>query len=134
MAAPALDTRGEVWILNRMVPISPSRAPTDPTLDRAFHALADATRRSLLADLGAGPRTVGALAEAYPISLPGVRKHLRVLEDAGLIESVKVGRTRRCRLRPERLAAAEAWLHDRRRLWERRLDRLARHAETKERT
>lgn len=112
-----------------MVPIANRDAPPAHELDRAFHALADPTRRSLLEQLGAGPRTVGSLAAAYPLSLPGVRKHLGVLEEAGLIESVREGRTRRCRLRPEQLARAESWLHDRRVLWTRRLDRLARHVE-----
>lgn len=67
------------------------------------------------------------LASAFPMSLRGVLKHVQVLEDAGVVRTEKLGRVRRCELRPECLADATAWLDDVRRRWERRLDRLERY-------
>lgn len=95
------------------------------SLDRRFHALADPTRRAVLERLGGGEATVGELARPFPLSLPAFLKHLRVLEDAGLIETEKRGRTRICRLRNGAYAPLAAWLDDQRRLWEGRTDRLA---------
>jgi DNA-binding transcriptional ArsR family regulator len=93
-------------------------------LDRAFAALADPTRRSMLETLGRGSATVTELAEPLGISLTGVKKHLHVLEEAGLVTTEKVGRSRHCRLGTERLDDAMAWISFYQRLWERRLDGL----------
>ena len=93
-------------------------------LDRAFSALADPTRRSILARLGHSPATIGELAEHAGMTLTGLAKHVRVLEDAGLAVTEKVGRTRRCRLGTERLDEAMSWIAFYQRLWERRLDGL----------
>lgn len=94
------------------------------TLDRAFAALADPTRRGILVRLGEGPASVGELAEPFGITLTGIKKHVQVLEDAGLVSTEKVGRTRQCRLGSERLDDAMAWITFYQRLWERRLDGL----------
>ena len=93
--------------------------------DRAFHALADPTRRALLARLATGPADVSALAAPLPISLPAVLQHLAVLRDAGLVVTEKRGRVRHCRLEPAALRLVETWMADRWREWEARLDRLA---------
>ncbi|MGD9600336.1 MAG: ArsR/SmtB family transcription factor [Gammaproteobacteria bacterium] len=94
-------------------------------LDRTFAALADPTRRALLARLGAEVEvTVSALSRPFALSLPGVMKHLKVLTLAGLVEQRKQGRVVSCRLRPEGLAEAEAWLEAQRAFWTARLDRL----------
>ena len=93
-------------------------------LDRAFAALADPTRRGILVRLGEGPASVGELAEPFGITLTGIKKHVQVLEDAGLVSTEKVGRTRQCRLGSERLDDAMAWITFYQRLWERRLDGL----------
>ena len=93
-------------------------------LDRMFAALADSTRRDVLTRLGTGPATIGELAEPYGMSLTGMTKHVRVLEDAGLVSTAKVGRARQCRLGPERLDDPMAWITFYQRLWERRLDGL----------
>jgi DNA-binding transcriptional ArsR family regulator len=93
-------------------------------LDRAFSALSDQTRRDILTTLGDGPATLSQLAAPLNMSLTGLKKHVQVLEDAGLVRSEKVGRERRCRLGDERLDDAMAWLGFYQRLWERRLDGL----------
>lgn len=93
-------------------------------LDRVFSALSDATRRSVLARLGEGPATIGQLAEPSGMSLTGMKKHVQVLEDAELVVTEKVGRSRQCRLGTERLEDAMAWISFYQRLWERRLDGL----------
>ena len=94
------------------------------TLDRAFAALADETRRSILVRLGESPATVSELAEPAGITVTGMAKHIKVLEDAGLVSTAKIGRTRQCRLGAERLDEAMAWISFYQRLWERRLDGL----------
>jgi len=94
------------------------------TLDRTFSALADGTRRAVLERLGQGPATIGELAEPHAMTLTGMKKHVQVLEDAGLVVTEKVGRTRQCRLGTERLDDAMAWITFYQRLWERRLDGL----------
>ena len=99
------------------------------SLDTAFHALADPTRRAVLARLVIGPASVKELAEPFPIGLPAFLKHLRVLEDSGLIRSEKAGRVRTCHVRPRQLAAAESWLAEQRALWEARTERLAAYVE-----
>lgn len=93
-------------------------------LDRVFAALSDATRRDVLVRLGDGPATIGQLAAPHGITLTGMTKHVRVLEDAGLVVTEKVGRSRQCRLGTERLDDAQAWIGRYQRLWERRLDGL----------
>lgn len=93
-------------------------------LDRAFAALADETRRGILTRLGQGPATISELAEPAGMTLTGIRKHVDVLVDAGLVDTEKVGRTRHCRLGTERLDDAMAWITFYQRLWERRLDGL----------
>jgi len=97
----------------------------DPgALDRLFQALADPTRRALIERLSRGPATVSELAAPLARSLPLVMQHLQVLEASGLVRSEKAGRTRTCHLEPAALDRFETWLHDRRRSWEHRLDRL----------
>src|SRR5690554_1653387 len=93
-------------------------------LDRAFAALADPTRRGILTRLGEGPKTIGELAAPFGMTLTGLKKHVQVLEDAGLVSTSKVGRSRQCRLGPERLDGAMQWIDFYQRLWERRLDGL----------
>jgi DNA-binding transcriptional ArsR family regulator len=93
-------------------------------VNRVFQALADPTRREILERIGRGPVSVSHLAEPLQISLAAVVQHLQLLEDSGLVHTEKVGRVRTCRLEPAGLAAAEQWLHERRAVWERRLDRL----------
>ena len=93
-------------------------------LDTSFSALADPTRRAVVAFLCERPATVGKLADQLPMSLSAVGQHLRLLEGAGLISTEKQGRTRVCRVEPEKLAAVEAWFIERRRRTERRLDQL----------
>jgi DNA-binding transcriptional ArsR family regulator len=93
-------------------------------LDRMFHALADPTRRAVVARLATGPASVSDLARPLAMSLPAVVQHLQVLESAGLIATVKAGRVRTCRVAPDALADAERWLSERRQEWEARLDRL----------
>lgn len=96
----------------------------DTTLDLAFQALADPSRRAMVDRLVQGPATVSELAKPLAMSLPGVMQHLAVLEASGLVVSEKIGRTRTCRIEPKVLTQAEQWIAERRALWERRLDRL----------
>lgn len=93
-------------------------------LDLAFQALADPTRRRLLARLSRGPASVSELAQPLPISLPAVLQHLQTLEASGLVQSEKKGRVRTCRIEPKALGRAEGWIAEQRALWEGRLDRL----------
>lgn len=96
---------------------------TDP-LSRSFFALADPTRRAMLARLATGPATVGEIAEPFAISRSAVSQHLGVLEDAGLIERTKRGQWRSCALRPAGLDDAERWVAEHRAAWHARFDRL----------
>jgi DNA-binding transcriptional ArsR family regulator len=98
-------------------------------LDPAFRALADPTRRAILARLSQGPASVKEIAEPLPMSLPAVMQHLAVLEASGLVASDKQGRVRTCRLEAEALIACERWLKERRAEWESRLDRLEAYLE-----
>jgi DNA-binding transcriptional ArsR family regulator len=94
------------------------------TIDRTLAALADPTRRSVLERLGHGDATIGELAEPFGISLTGMKKHVRVLEDAELVTTAKVGRTRQCRLGPRHLEDVQEWMETHRRMLDERLDRF----------
>ena len=94
------------------------------TLDRAFHALSDPTRRALLDQLTRGPATVSDLARPFDSTLASIVQHIQVLEGSGLIVTAKVGRTRTCRVSSEAMAGVEHWLSERRQIWEGRFDRL----------
>jgi DNA-binding transcriptional ArsR family regulator len=97
--------------------------PTD-RLSTTFAALADPTRRAILARLALGETSVSKLAEPFDMSLPAVSKHLKVLERAGLITRGRDAQMRPCRIEAKTLKQADDWLEDYRRLWEERLDRL----------
>lgn len=96
----------------------------DYPLDRTLAALADPTRRRVLERLGRGSASITELAEPFGISLTGMTKHVRLLEDARLVSTNKVGRTRHCRLGPGRLDDLQRWIDDYRGLVEERLDRF----------
>ena len=96
-------------------------------LSETFSALADPTRRAILARLAHGEATVNELAEPFPVSLQAVSKHLKVLERAGLIARGRTAQWRPCRLRAEPLGDATTWLQDYRRFWEAGFDRLDEH-------
>ena len=93
-------------------------------LDRTFAALSDPTRRGILERLGSGRATISELAEPFGISLTGLKKHVRVLEDAGLVQTEKIGRTRWCTLGPQELDEVQRWIVGYRLVLEERLDRL----------
>src|SRR5580693_6992824 len=93
-------------------------------IDRVFHALAEPTRRAIMERLTSGPSTVSDLARPFDMTLAAIVQHLQVLEDSGVIRTEKVGRVRTCRIEPKGLRVAEAWIAERRTLWEQRLDRL----------
>jgi DNA-binding transcriptional ArsR family regulator len=97
-----------------------------PQLDTVFHALGDATRRRMLRELADGERTVGQLAEPFAISFQAASKHVKALENAGLIRREVRGRTHICRLDPAPLASAHEWLGFYERFWSTRLDVLER--------
>ncbi|MCW7468850.1 MULTISPECIES: ArsR/SmtB family transcription factor [Leptospira] len=97
---------------------------SEETLNATFQALADPTRRKILMQLVSGEATVIQLAEPFQMSLPGISKHLKVLEKAGLIEKGKAAQFRPCRLKVEALKEANEWLEQYKKLWEERLDRL----------
>ena len=111
----SVDNGCQIRIVNHMV---------DYRLDATFTALADPTRRGMLAALALGEKPISELAAPYPMSLAGVAKHVGVLERAGLIERRKVGRQQLCRLRPDRLKEASEWLGQWERFWNSRLDAL----------
>ena len=94
-------------------------------LDATFSALADPTRRAILARLALGEASVTELAEPFDVSLPAISKHLRVLERARLLTREKDGRVRRCRLAAEPMEEAAKWIALYRRFWEERFDALA---------
>jgi len=95
-------------------------------LDAVFHALADPTRRAMLASLTAGERTVSELAQPYRMSLAAASKHLKTLERAGLVRRTVKGRTHLCRIEAAPLAEADEWLRFYQRFWTDRLDALER--------
>ena len=93
-------------------------------LDRTFAALADPTRRGIVERLGRGSANISELAEPYGMSLTGLKKHVRVLEEAELLTTAKVGRVRRCSLGPRRLDDVQRWIEAYRRMLDERLDRF----------
>jgi DNA-binding transcriptional ArsR family regulator len=101
-----------------MVQYTPAR------LDASFAALSDATRRGVLEQLGRENASITILAEQFRMSLTGMKKHVGVLERAGLVTTEKVGRVRTCRLGPRRLEDETAWIERYRRLWDARFDAL----------
>lgn len=101
-----------------MVQYQPAR------LDAAFAALSDPTRRGVLEQLGRANTSITALAERFRMTLTGMRKHVGVLEQAGLVTTQKVGRVRTCRLGPRRLEDETAWIERYRRRWDARFDEL----------
>ncbi len=92
--------------------------------DRAFQALGDPTRRWILTELSRAPSSASRMAEPLGLTTAAVVQHLQVLEESGLVRSEKQGRVRTCRLDPQGMRGLEAWISERRRSWERRLDRL----------
>jgi DNA-binding transcriptional ArsR family regulator len=106
-------------ILNQMVHFSRTAQ-----LDAAFAALADATRRGVLEQLGRADASITDLAERFDMTLTGMKKHVGVLEDAGLVATAKVGRVRTCRLGPRQLDEVTAWIDRYRRMWSARFDEL----------
>jgi DNA-binding transcriptional ArsR family regulator len=97
---------------------------SDEQLDRAFGALADPTRRAILARLSRGDAGVLDVAEPLPMSQPAVTKHLRVLEEAGLISRHRLARQRMCHLEPQRLKQLSDWVGSYREFWEESFERL----------
>src|SRR5437870_8266205 len=96
----------------------------DNRLDTVFHALADPTRRGMLANLALGEKSVGELGEPFKMTFAGASKHVKVLESAGLIERRRAGRKQICTLKAGPLAEAERWLKQWEKFWNVRLDRL----------
>lgn len=95
------------------------------SLDAVFSALADPTRRRIIERLARGPLTVGEIASDFSISQPGVSKHVRVLEDSGLLRRQILGRVHHCTLSPDAMHVASSWLDKQCRFWNTALDRLA---------
>ena len=102
-----------------------------PQVDRTFAALADPTRLGVLERLGRGNATITELAEPFGITLTGMKKHVRVLEEAELVTTEKVGRSRECTLGPRRLEDAQEWIESYRRMLNERLDRFGEMLERK---
>lgn len=100
-----------------------------PTLDRTLSALSDPTRRDILERLSTGPASITELARPIGMSLPGVMKHVRVLQEANLVTTQKHGRIRECSLGPGNVDDVSLWIETYRQRWERRLDRLERYIE-----
>lgn len=117
-ARPPLRASAESYILNHMVQYHGAR------LDTAFAALSDATRRGVLEQLGRSDASITDLADRFRMTRTGMKKHVGVLERAGLVTTEKVGRVRTCRLGSGRLEEEAAWLERYRRLWAARFDAL----------
>ena len=100
------------------------------SLDRIFFALSDPTRRAILLRLAEGEATVTDLAQPFPISMPGITKHLQILADADLIMRQKRGRFQQCRLNPASIKDAAEWLDRYRTFWDRQLDALEQFLQT----
>jgi DNA-binding transcriptional ArsR family regulator len=99
------------------------------SIDRAFAALSDPTRRRILTLVAGRPRQAGEIADRFPVSRPAVSKHLRVLREAGLVESRKVGRARVYQLHPSGLSEARKWMEEAGRVWDAALEAFRRHVE-----
>jgi DNA-binding transcriptional ArsR family regulator len=95
-----------------------------PRLDTSFAALSDATRRGILERLGRGDASISELATSFDMTLTGLKKHVSILESAGLVATEKVGRVRQCKLGPRGLKDEQAWIERYRRMVEQRMDRL----------
>ena len=106
-----------------MVQYTPAR------LDTSFAALSDATRRGVLEQLGRADASITELAETFRMTLTGMKKHVGVLEQAGLVTTKKLGRVRTCQLGPRRLEEETAWLERYRQRWDQRFDELDRVVE-----
>ncbi len=115
-------------MVNQMVQLSPVE------LDDVFHALSDPTRRALVEALAAGETSVSRLASPFEMSLTAVSKHLKVLEQAGLVTRTRRGRESLCRLEPGPLSEAWEWIEHYRRFWEARMDWLEQYFETRRST
>src|SRR5271166_6296069 len=115
-------------ILNRMV--NYSTAAADAPLDATFGALADPTRRAILARLARGEATVKELSAPFDVSLPAISKHLRVLESAGLLRREVDGRIHHCRLDADPMKDAASWIEQYRAFWEFQFDALQKYLET----
>lgn len=96
-------------------------------LDLVFGALAHPIRRGILARLANGEATIAELARPYEVSAPAITKHMRILEDAGLLSRKKLGREHHCRLERKRMKEAEDWIESHRKFWNERLDALERY-------
>lgn len=97
---------------------------TSIELDAAFAALSDATRRGVLEQLGGADASITELADRFQMTLTGMKKHIGILEQAGLVRTEKVGRVRTCRLGPQHLSEVNAWLERYRKMWEERFNQL----------
>lgn len=97
-------------------------------LDAVFQSLADPTRRAVIARLGRGSASVTDLAKPFEMALPSFMKHIRQLEDSGLIRTRKQGRVRTCTIEEDKFGMVETWLKEQRTVWEARLDRLDAYA------
>ena len=107
---------------------------TQARLDASFAALSDATRRGVLEQLGRADASITDLAEKFHMTLTGMKKHVGVLEQAGLVTTEKVGRVRTCKLGPRRLEEETAWIERYRQLWDARFDELDKVVEELKRT
>ena len=116
------------YILNRMVQCQPTH------LDASFAALSDATRRGILERLGRADASITELAGTFHMTLTGMKKHIGVLEQTGLVTTEKAGRVRTCRLGPRRLEEEAAWIERYRQLWHARFDELDKIVEELTRT
>ena len=117
----------ECCILNQVVQYTQAR------LDDSFAALSDATRRGILEQLGSSDASITQLADKFHMTLTGIKKHIGVLEEAGLVTSEKVGRVRTCKLGPRRMEEETAWLEKYRQLWDARFEELDKVVEELER-
>jgi DNA-binding transcriptional ArsR family regulator len=93
-------------------------------LDRAFHALSDPGRRAMVERLSLGPASVSELAKPMPMTLSAVVQHLKILEEAGLVKSEKLGRVRTCTLEIQAMTQVERWIAERKRFWDKQYDQL----------
>lgn len=99
----------------------------DARLDLAFNALAHPIRRGILARLSTGEASIAELAKPFKVTAPAITKHMKILEEAGLLSRKKEGRKHRCRLEERRMKEAQEWLEAHRRFWNERLDALERY-------